>query len=39
LRIFGNHNSEQLNAFYSIMKSVDKYLGKQVFVDGYGGTG
>jgi hypothetical protein len=38
-RIFGNLNSEQLNAFDSIMESIDKDLGKQVFVDGYGGTG
>jgi hypothetical protein len=35
-RIFGNLNSEHLNAFDSIMESIDKYLGKQVFVDGYG---
>ena len=39
LRIFGNLNSEQLNAFHSIMESIDKKLGKQVFVDGHGGTG
>jgi hypothetical protein len=38
LGIFGNLNSEQLNAFYSIMESIDKYLRKQVFVDGYGDT-
>ncbi|KAK1668043.1 hypothetical protein QYE76_056202 [Lolium multiflorum] len=37
-RIFGNLNREQINAFDSIMESIDKDLGKQVFVDGYGGT-
>jgi hypothetical protein len=39
LRIFSNLNSKQLNAFDSIMESIKKDLGKQVFVDGYGGTG
>jgi hypothetical protein len=38
LRIFGNLNSEQLNAFDSIMESIEKDLGTQVFVDGYVGT-
>jgi S-adenosylhomocysteine hydrolase len=39
LRIFGNVNTEQLNAFDAIMESNHKVLGKQVFVDGYGRTG
>ncbi|XP_040248155.1 uncharacterized protein [Aegilops tauschii subsp. strangulata] len=38
-RIFGSLNSEQRHAFDSVMESVDKDLGKQIFVDGYGGTG
>ena len=38
-RIFGNLNSEKLKAFDSVMESIDKYLGKQVFVNGYNGTG
>jgi hypothetical protein len=39
LRIFHNLNSNQRNAFDSIIESVDKNLGKLIFVDGYGGTG
>jgi hypothetical protein len=39
LRIFGNLNTGQLNAFHAIMESNHKVLGKQVFVDGYARTG
>ncbi|KAM0832093.1 hypothetical protein ACQ4PT_065114 [Festuca glaucescens] len=39
LSIFHNLNSKQRHAFDSIIESVDKNLGKQIFVDGYGGTG
>ena len=39
LKIFGSLNYEQRLAFDSIMESVDNDLGKQIFVDGYGGTG
>jgi len=39
LRIMNNLNPEQKKAYDAIMESVDKGLGKQIFVDGYGGTG
>jgi predicted RND superfamily exporter protein len=39
LGIFHNLNSKHQNAFDNIIESVDKNLGKQNFVDGYGGTG
>ena len=39
LKIFGTLNYEQCLAFDSIMESVGKYLGKQIFVEGYSGTG
>ena len=38
-RILRNLNSEQQHAFDYIIESIDKDLGKQIFVDGYGGTG
>jgi hypothetical protein len=37
-RIFNNLNLEQQQAFQTIIKSVDKNSGNQIFVDGYGGT-
>ena len=37
--ILNNLNQDQKKAYDAIMESVDKGLGKQIFVEGYGGTG
>lgn len=37
--IFRNLNSDQKTAFNAILESVEKETGKQIFVEGYGGTG
>lgn len=37
--ILKNLNGEQRKAFDAILESIDKELGKQIFVQGYGGTG
>ncbi|KAK1684710.1 hypothetical protein QYE76_045558 [Lolium multiflorum] len=37
--ILNNLNQDQKKAYDAIMESVDKRLGKQIFVEGYGGTG
>ena len=39
LTIVTNLNPEQKKAYDAIIESVDKGIGKQIFVDGYGGTG
>jgi hypothetical protein len=37
--IYSNLNSNKKNAFSAIMEYVDQNLGKQIFVEGYGGKG
>ncbi|XP_062206115.1 uncharacterized protein LOC133907990 [Phragmites australis] len=39
LNILNNLNPEQKKAYDAIMESIDNNLGKQIFVEGYGGTG
>ncbi|KAJ1273706.1 hypothetical protein BS78_05G005300 [Paspalum vaginatum] len=39
LTVLSSLNPEQQKAYSAILESVDKGLGKQIFVEGYGGTG
>ncbi|XP_066315160.1 ATP-dependent DNA helicase PIF1-like [Miscanthus floridulus] len=39
LQILKSLNIDQKRAFYAIIESAEKSLGKLIFVDGYGGTG
>ncbi|XP_062189934.1 uncharacterized protein LOC133892964 [Phragmites australis] len=39
LTIFNNLNPDQKQAFRAIIESIEKKLGKLIFVEGYGGTG